>query len=189
MLATLPSVNNMERKERLTSMYDAHAAKIYAYALRHRGPNEADDVVAEVFAIAAKRVDVVPEAALPWLVLTARNVMNNGRRAADRRRALIANLSHLSGARAESPDDIVSERDAMLTALDQLSWREREALLLVSWDGLSSADAASVARCSQRAFKARLARARVRIAASLLEPEDAPLLVTSSCTSPEGTSA
>lgn len=52
-------------------------------------------------------------------------------------------------------------------ALEQLSDVHREALLLTSWEGLSSADAAAVMACSVSAFKVRLMRARRRLAAAL----------------------
>ena len=52
-------------------------------------------------------------------------------------------------------------------ALRVLTEREREALLLVAWDGLSPRDAAVVAGCSSSAFRVRLHRARGRVAAQL----------------------
>ena len=51
----------------------------------------------------------------------------------------------------------------MLTALAELSELEREAVLLVAWDGLANRDAAAVAGCSLRAFEVRLSRARARL--------------------------
>ena len=55
------------------------------------------------------------------------------------------------------------ERATAVAALAELSNLEREALLLVAWDGLSNADAAVVAGCTQRAFEVRLSRARARL--------------------------
>jgi RNA polymerase sigma-70 factor (ECF subfamily) len=52
----------MKDQARLESIYDACAPKVYAYALRHCGPDDADDVVSETFAAAWRRIEIVPEA-------------------------------------------------------------------------------------------------------------------------------
>ena len=57
---------------------------------------------------------------------------------------------------SSSPDELVLERDALLRSLAALTPIEREALLLVAWDGLLPAQAAEVAGCSVTAFKVRL---------------------------------
>ena len=63
------------------------------------------------------------------------------------------------------------ERQAMLTALTRLSEEDREALLLVGWDGLSHSSAARVLGCSSHAFTKRLSRAWQRFEESL-DPRD-----------------
>ena len=54
-----------------------------------------------------------------------------------------------------------------------VSWgeRDREALLLVAWDGLSNSDAAKVLGCTTAGFAVRLHRARVRLAQALDEAD------------------
>ena len=64
---------------------------------------------------------------------------------------------------APGADHDVVERDSLLRALAGLSDLEREALLLVAWDGLCARDAATVAGCTVRAFEVRLSRARARL--------------------------
>lgn len=157
----------MKDHERLESIYDACAHRVYAYAVRHCGPDDADDVVSETFAAAWRRIEVVPEAALPWLLVTAGNVIRNRRRADLRRSTLATNLAHVHATDTEGVDEVIAERAHLLAALERLSGLEREALLLVAWDGLDSRGAADVARCAPRAFRARLARARARLAAEL----------------------
>jgi RNA polymerase sigma-70 factor (ECF subfamily) len=164
----------MKDQARLESIYDACAPKVYAYALRHCGPDDADDVVSETFAAAWRRIEIVPEAALPWLLVTAGNVIRNRRRADVRRSTLASNLVHLHEADTAGVDEVVAERAHLLAALERLSGLEREALLLVAWDGLDPRGAAEVARCAPRAFRARLSRARARLAAEL----DAALAAT-----------
>jgi RNA polymerase sigma-70 factor (ECF subfamily) len=48
-----------------------------------------------------------------------------------------------------------------------LGERDREALMLVAWDGLDHRDAATVMGCSTSAFTVRLHRARRRLAGLL----------------------
>jgi len=167
----LPSVRRIDEHERLTAIYDEHAHRVYAYALRHTGPAAADDVLAETFAIAWRRRDQLPADSLGWLLVTARNVISSARRAEHRRLRLSELLAEQSPGHHSSAGDVVQHRQELLHALDQLSQREREALLLVAWDGLDNRQAALVAGCTPRAFRTRLARARARLAAALLPPD------------------
>ena len=48
-----------------------------------------------------------------------------------------------------------------------LSESDREAIMLVAWEGLHSAAAARAAGCSRATFAVRLHRARARLAAAL----------------------
>ena len=56
-------------------------------------------------------------------------------------------------------------------ALAQLSERDRETLMLVAWEGLSSARAARAAGCTRAGFAVRLHRARARLATQLASIE------------------
>lgn len=158
-----------EDQRRLAAIYDDCAPRVYAYAVRHCGPVEADDVVAETFAIAWRRLDRVPDPPIGWLIVTARNVVA-GRRRTDRKHLELARMSSLLPQRDEpAAEEVAVRRQAVLEALDALSEREREALLLTAWDGLDHATAARVAGCTTRAFRARLMRARARFTAALHE--------------------
>jgi RNA polymerase sigma-70 factor (ECF subfamily) len=59
--------------------------------------------------------------------------------------------------------------DELAVAMVSLSPQEREALLLVAWEGLEPARAARVARCSATAFRGRLHRARRHVTAALAD--------------------
>jgi RNA polymerase sigma factor (sigma-70 family) len=168
----------MTDQQRLESMYDSCAHQVYAYALRHCGPDDADDVVSETFAVAWRRLVVVPDGSLPWLLVTAGNIIRNRRRADVRRSDLAANLAQVLPVGEGSVDAVVTERAHLLGALERLTELEREALLLVAWDGLGPLEAAEVARCSPRAFRARLARARARLAAEIASVPETPVKET-----------
>ena len=87
---------------------------------------------------------------LPWLLVVARNTIANHRRTRQRGARLIDAVAGLErqAAPAGGTEEAVAERQTMLALLAALTPMEREALLLVAWDGLSPADAAAVAGCS-----------------------------------------
>ena len=164
---------------RLGALFEAHSRRVYAYAARHTDPDTAQDVVAEVFLTAWRRLRDVPEPSLPWLLVTARNVVSNTRRSLlrqDRLGTAVAQVSLLAAV-VPGADETAIERARMFTALDRLSAVEREALLLTAWDGLPARDAAVVAGCSVRAFEVRLSRARAHLDGLLGEPSE-PITTT-----------
>ncbi|WP_308168894.1 sigma-70 family RNA polymerase sigma factor [Nonomuraea sp. NEAU-A123] len=145
---------------RFTGMYDGCRQRVWAYVVSRAGRQVADEVVSETFAIAWRRLDDVPEPALPWLLGVARNVLRDNIRAETRREALNAEL------RAWTEGDVadqVTERLGVLRALAELPEDDREVLLLIAWQGLSPKDAARVVGCSSAAFRVRLHRARKRL--------------------------
>lgn len=162
---TLPDVRDLEE------LFRAYATNVYAYARRHVGPDGADDIVSETFLVAWRRREELPEAPLPWLLVTARHLVSNQRRSGRRADQLwLAAVRDLWRVPAAMPaDEALIEREEHLRALQACTRPEREALLLVAWDGLSPEEAAVVAGCSTRAFTVRLSRARARMRAALGE--------------------
>jgi RNA polymerase sigma-70 factor (ECF subfamily) len=165
---TSDAVNGPEAGEagrRFEALFDAHYASVLAYALRRVDAELAEDVAAETFLVAWRRLHRVPADPLPWLYGVARKTIANQRRGIRRREALIAKLKQdASGARG--PWDIaerVAERAGVLAALARLGERDRETLRLVAWEGLETARAARAAGCSTAAFAVRLHRARRRL--------------------------
>jgi RNA polymerase sigma factor (sigma-70 family) len=140
---------------------------VRGYALRRTSPEAAQDVVAETFLVAWRRFDDVPEDALPWLFGVARRVLANQRRASGRGEALQQRLAGAGQGPPASPEESVPESDVVRAALARLSERDREALMLVAWHGLSGRRAARAAGCTRTAFDVRLHRARRRLAAQL----------------------
>ena len=162
-----------ERKARLEALFEAHSVSVLAYARRRCDRATADDVLSEVFAVAWRRLDEVPADARPWLLACARRVLANMRRTERRRLALLDRL------RTQTPQvaaGLTTPGSAIGPALASLSERDREALLLVAWDGLSSQEAAAVLGCSPRTFSVRLHRARKRLLAALQAQEAASSL-------------
>jgi RNA polymerase sigma-70 factor, ECF subfamily len=122
--------------------------------------------VAETFVVAWRRLNEVPDDPIPWLLGVARRVLANQRRATGRRNALDQRLTSAPrprGVVTPDPAEEVGARMALHDALTRLSERDREALLLVVWDGLDNRKAAQVMDCSPTTFALRLHRARRRL--------------------------
>jgi RNA polymerase sigma-70 factor, ECF subfamily len=165
-------LNADERERRFDGIYAETYTAIRAYARRRCPPDLAQDIVAETFLVAWRRLDEVPENALPWLYGVARRTIANARRGSRRADAL-AERAAASLAPVEARDiaDRLGEVELIRRALAALPERDREAVLLVAWEGLGPADAARAAGCSRPAFTVRLHRARKRLAAALAAAE------------------
>ncbi len=149
----------MTAQQRFEEIYAAHAAAVHRYALRRLERGEAEDVVAEVFLIAWRRLEEVPAQPRGWLLGVARRVASNARRGERRRTALHELLA------TEHPGGAEPSGDPRLArALLELGEADREALTLVAWDGLSYREAAQALGVRESTFGVRLLRARRRLA-------------------------
>jgi RNA polymerase sigma-70 factor (ECF subfamily) len=151
------------------ALFDAcfrgHAAHVYAFALRRTDAQTAQDVTAETFLIAWRRRAVMPAEPLAWLYGIARKVLANEMRAAHRRGALASRVARST--RQSAP--AATGEHQVLEALAGLHERDREALLLCAWEGLSVKDAAAVVGYRAATFAVRLHRARGRLSRVLDE--------------------
>jgi RNA polymerase sigma-70 factor (ECF subfamily) len=80
-----------------------HAGFVLAYARRRTDSATADDVVADVFLTAWRRLADVPSDPLPWLLGIARRILANRRRGEARTAALHHRLA--TTARSQASDD------------------------------------------------------------------------------------
>lgn len=156
-------------------MFRANYPLVRAYALRRAAPDAAQEVVADTFLVAWRRLEEVPDDALPWLYGVARRVLANQRRAAGRSEALEQRIAEAPARESHDPGERMADAELMRLAMGRLSDRSREALMLVAWEGLSGAGAARAAGCSSAAFAVRLHRARARLAAELAALTGAPV--------------
>jgi RNA polymerase sigma-70 factor (ECF subfamily) len=157
---------------RFERCFTAHHAAVAAYFLRRCPTREdAEDAATEVFAVAWRRLEELP--APPedrlWLFGVARRVLANQQRADRRRGALTARLQAVFATQTPQWEPPAQMSDEVAAAMARLSPAEREALLLVAWEGLEPARAAGAAGCSPAAFRARLHRARRHVAAALTD--------------------
>lgn len=156
-------MSEIERRRRLEALFATHAPAVRAYARRRVPSGEVDDVTSDVFVVAWRRLEDVPDEALPWLLACARRIVANRVRATRRQVALRQRLGRERTDVTLPPlaDSALAEGLAALSAAD------REALMLVAWEGLDHRQAAVVMGCSPRAFSMRVHRARERLAAAM----------------------
>ena len=148
---------------------DQYQTRILAYCLRRTSANDADDAAAEVFAVAWRRRDDMPNGpeTLPWLYGVARNVVRDQWRGSRRRRSLIEKASGRRVPGPRNPEEVVVEREDYRTvraALDGLPELDREVLLLSAWEGLTYSEIAVAIGSSLAAVDKRIARAKQKLA-------------------------
>lgn len=168
---------------RMTELFHATHRGLMRF-VRARCPRDrVDDVVAETFLIAWRRLDSVPtdeDGARAWLFVTARHLILNDARHEGRRRHLplrveVAHETEPAGEAAEREgtrsseriDDDVAFRLDLAAALRSLSAADQEVIGLAAVDGLDAAEAAEVLGTTRRAYATRLFRARQRLASAL----------------------
>jgi RNA polymerase sigma-70 factor, ECF subfamily len=149
---------------RFRTLYESTFNDLYAYATRALSPDRSDidDVVAEVYLVAWRRIDDLPQPPHDrlWLFGVARNVVRNTTRSINRRHLLVDRIHRQPRLPmwSSEPSDV-----DVTDALRRLSPKEREVMQLVFWDGLSPAETAAVLNCSVNAVHVRLHRARRRL--------------------------
>ncbi|HET6952314.1 MAG TPA: sigma-70 family RNA polymerase sigma factor [Acidimicrobiales bacterium] len=159
----------MDAATRFRALFEAHYPAVRRYA-HHRAVvgADADDLVAETFTVAWRRLDDVPvDDPLPWLLAVAANVRRNQARSVRRYHAV---LDRLPGPDPAPPPPEPGDA-ALAGALAALTPDDREILRLVAWDGLTPAQAARVLGCPDGTARARLHRARRRLAEHLAAAE------------------
>jgi RNA polymerase sigma-70 factor (ECF subfamily) len=172
---------------RFDPLFQAHYDAIYRYCARRLGVSEAEDAAADVFAVAWRRLDDIPDGSdRAWLFGVAYRLIGNRYRSRRRQIGLTTRLRAVPGGAVASgpdPDQTRDEEvDLLLRALDQLSPVDRELLRLSAWDGLDRGEIALVLGISENAVDQRLHRARSRLktrfsrlqsALSSIEPKEA----------------
>jgi RNA polymerase sigma factor (sigma-70 family) len=155
---------------RFERCFREHYARLLAFTMRRvSGQEAAEEVVADIYAVAWRRRDRIPDSPLPWLYAIATNVIADQYRSTRRRHDLDRRLAHEARAEAtgSDPAESLALRDAFAVAFARLTGSEQEVLRLVAWDGLGVGEAAQVLGCSEGAFRVRLHRARRKLARQL----------------------
>lgn len=153
------------------TLFAQHYWSVRNFAVRRVPEALVEDVVAETFIVAWRRLDDIYGEPGPWLFGVARRVIANQLRGQRRWEALVDRLQATTVRLFDDEPGTGQQRADLVAALGTLSERDREALLLVAWEGLDAKGAAQVLGCSVAAFRVRLHRARRRVARALQDEE------------------
>lgn len=144
-----------ERSIRFEEVYRAFHGRVWAFVARRIGPSAAEDITAETFLIAWRKLESLPSEPLPWLYGVARNLLLRQDASDTRERHTRVVLAFQPPASA----GVVHDR-RLWEAWASLSEGEREVLALIAWEGLKVRDAARVLAVAPAIFSVRLYRAR-----------------------------
>jgi RNA polymerase sigma-70 factor (ECF subfamily) len=143
--------------------FEALAAEVVEpvrrFLARRTDPATADDVLAETLLVCWRRLDQVPENALPWVYGVARNCLANIARGDRRQVRLAARISVVDPPEeAERQPDPADERVG--AALAALRPEEADLLRLWAWEQLGPSEIAELLDITPNAVSIRLHRAR-----------------------------
>lgn len=158
--------------DRFRLLYLDHGEDLRAYCRRRLGREDAEDALAEVFAVAWRRFDTMPEGpeARLWLYGVARNVVRNATRTTRRKTRLSNRLTTRVEHPEPGPFESVAargEHQDVLAALATLKSKDQELLRLHAWEELSRSEIAQVLGISVPAVDMRLHRAMARMNVAL----------------------
>jgi RNA polymerase sigma factor (sigma-70 family) len=152
---------------RLTLLFHEYQPRIQQFARRRVGADAAQEIVAETFLVAWRRLHDIPSPALPWLyrvaTLEVANFQRRQIRSLQVERAIRESLPS-GGSPQQAGDDDTDIAQVIARAFESLGAADQEILRLATWDGLTSAEGALVLDCSISAYRVRLHRARSRLA-------------------------
>jgi RNA polymerase sigma-70 factor (ECF subfamily) len=158
-----------------SAVFERHHAAVHRYLARRLGPDLADELAAETFAVAFSkrgRYDHAFDSARPWLFGIATRLAHRHWRREERELRAYARTGTDPAApahdeRATARADSAAAGPALAAALALLSRDERDVLLLYAWEELGYPEIAAALSISPGTVKSRLHRARRRVRQSL----------------------
>lgn len=163
-----------KRRSRFESIYDAYRMPVLAYCMRRMPAEDAGDACSETFLVAWRRLDDVPDdpETLPFLYGIAAKVLANQNRSARRHTRLKAKLNGLGVTQSDDPSALVlknSQHQEVLDALERLKPRDREIIMLYTWEDLPREAISRMLGMSKAAVDQRIHRAYKKLA-RILKP-------------------
>jgi len=162
---------------RFAEIFDRHAHAVFRFLGRRIGPDDAGDLLGDVFLAAfetRRRYDGRYVSALPWLYGVASNLLGKYFR---RRASELGMLERMAGRQElnDPADAVIASVDAhmqlrsMAKLLEELPARERDVLLLHAWEDLTYDEIASALGIPVGTVRSRLNRVRQRLCAAMDE--------------------
>lgn len=158
-------MDQTDARRRLEALFAAHHAELMAFVRRRGAEANAEDVVADTFVVAWRRMGDLPAGAeRAWLFGVARRVLANARRGQRRGRKAVELLAQNARSIPAVETGVSSELTA---ALAFLSDGDQEVLMLAAWEELTPAEIGVVLGITANSAAIRLHRARARFASAL----------------------
>ncbi len=181
-------LSTVTAEERFRQLYDRHAGPILMYFKRRTDSETAQDCTAETFLVAWRRIDDVPDEALPWLYGWLVGCCRTSVAAGAGSRGWCRAFEGWSRLVRESKEAVIRRfEDAELAeALRRMRREDRELLLLANWEELPHADIGRVLGCSAHAVDQRIYRALHRLARDLADAGQKHGGMTTPTAQPEG---
>ena len=172
---------------RFRAAYAAAYPDLLRFVSRRVHPSHAEDIVADVFLVAWRRVAELPEESdsqRAWLFGIARRSLLNQYRTDRRQGALAVRIAEHPPAHAGIDPDVIAARLDLARVWGRLCPGDQEVIALTAWDGLDGPAAARVLGISAVAYRLRLSRARRTLRRLLDLPHNA---AARTAALPEGT--
>ena len=168
-----------DREGRFRALYADTYADVLRFARRRVPPGHAEDVVADAFLAAWRRLEEAPTRAgdaRAWLFGIARNCLLNTNRGLGRQDALAVRIAGISppDEAGAAEDDAVAHRLDLAAAWRRLTVGEQETLALTVFEELTSPQAARVLGITAASYRLRLLRARRALRRHLDRAETEP---------------
>ncbi|MDQ3710418.1 MAG: RNA polymerase sigma factor [Actinomycetota bacterium] len=155
-----------DREARFRALYADAYGDVLRFAQRRVHPSYAEDVTADAFLVAWRRLDEAPSRPgdlRAWLFGIARHCLLNTLRGQGRRDALAVRVAETapSADLADGLDaDLVAQRIDLAAAWGRLSEIDQEVLSLTVFDALTARQAGRILGITAASYRLRLLRAR-----------------------------
>ena len=148
-----------EARQRFEALAAEVVEPVRRFLARRTDPDTAEDVLAETLLVCWRRLDQVPEHALPWAYGVARNCLANIQRG-DRRQVRLAARISVVDPPEEATRETQDPDERVTAALRAMRAEEAELLRLWAWEQLGPGEIAEVLGITPNAASIRLHRAR-----------------------------
>lgn len=174
------TTHHQRREERFRSLYADAYEDVLRFVQRRVDPSHAEDVAAEAFLVAWRRLEEAParpDDLRAWLFGVARHCLLNARRGQRRGEALAVRIAAAVPTESDTErldQDLVALRIDLMVAWQQLAAGDQEVLALTVFEGLNSRLAGRVMGITPVAYRVRLVRARRDLRRHLEHPISEP---------------
>ena len=156
------------RRERFEALAPALIEPLRRFLARRTDAATADDVLAETLLVCWRRLDDVPDEALPWAYGVARNCLANAQRGVRRQERLAAKIAVIDPPAPSIPGPGQDGEADLTEALAALRDDDAELLRLWAWEQLTPTEIATVLDITPNAASIRLHRAREKLKEELV---------------------